>query len=301
MPVLLEKLSGSGGEMKIDTLRTIEACLPVFGRDNAQSHQAELWEGLKVEVRAAPSGFRRPWPLRLTRVSQSLQVLYTSSDEAEAAALRTMRVFLRVLVGDDATVESDFFNGVILEEMEVTLREPEKSLAVQIVKMIGASFAASGAFCSPELTIAAIKRPWCWTLAPLSAAGSTEDLGRKTYGKILPQLLGQFHAASTSITQKQAILTSLSALIHAAYALYAAPGETRTAESDGVLLELKDQLLGCLTAGLDVEEGRQAAMEGLMGLLPWLEADERSYVVSKIGSLLSTDSVGDDIRFVPPA
>jgi hypothetical protein len=97
--------------------------------------------------------------LRLTRVSQSLQVLYTSSDEAEAAALRTMRVFLRVLVGDDATVESDFFNGVILEEMEVTLREPEKSLAVQIVKMIGASFAASGAFCSPELTIAAIKRP----------------------------------------------------------------------------------------------------------------------------------------------
>jgi hypothetical protein len=97
--------------------------------------------------------------LRLTRVSQSLQVLYTSSDEAEAAALRTMRVFLRVLVGDDATVESDFFNGVILEEMEVTLREPEKSLAVQIVKMIGASFAASGAFYSPKLTIAAIKRP----------------------------------------------------------------------------------------------------------------------------------------------
>lgn len=51
MPLLLDKLSGSGGEMKIDTLRTIEACLPVFGRDNAQAYQAELWEGLKVEVR----------------------------------------------------------------------------------------------------------------------------------------------------------------------------------------------------------------------------------------------------------
>lgn len=58
MPVLLEKLSGSGGEMKIDTLGTIEACLPVFGRDNAQAHQAELWEGLKVEV--SPS-----WPDRV--------------------------------------------------------------------------------------------------------------------------------------------------------------------------------------------------------------------------------------------
>lgn len=72
--------------------------------------------------------------------------MYTSSDEAEAAALRTMKVFLRVLVGDDASAESDFFDGVILEELEVTLREPEKSLAAQIVKMVGAAFAASGAY-----------------------------------------------------------------------------------------------------------------------------------------------------------
>lgn len=56
-----------------------------------------------------------------------------------------MRIFLRVLVDGDATTDSDFFDGVILEEMEVTLREPEKSLAVQIVKIVGASFAASGA------------------------------------------------------------------------------------------------------------------------------------------------------------
>lgn len=131
-------------------------------------------------------------------------------------------------------------------------------------------------------------------LAPIPIEG----LGRKTYGKILPQLLGQFHASSTSITQKQALLTSLSALIHAAAALYATPGESRTVASDGVLLELKDQLLGCLTAGLDVEEGRQAAMEGLMGLLSWLETNERSYVVSKIGALLGADGVSDDIRSV---
>lgn len=50
-----------------------------------------------------------------------------------------------MLVDGDATTDSDFFDGVILEELEVTLREPEKSLAVQIVKIVGASFAASGA------------------------------------------------------------------------------------------------------------------------------------------------------------
>lgn len=111
-------------------------------------------------------------------------------------------------------------------------------------------------------------------------------------------MLGQFHAVSTSITQKQALLTSISALIHAAAALYAVSGETRTAASDGILIDLKDQLLGCLSAGLDVDEGRLAAMEGLMGLLPWLETNERSYVVSKIGSLLGADGVGDDIRSV---
>lgn len=63
-----------------------------------------------------------------------------------------------------------------------------------------------------------------------------------------------------------------------------------------MLVDLKDQLLGVLTAGLSLEEGRQAAMEGLMGMLGWLEKDERGYVVSQIGGLLSEDQVGDDIR-----
>ena len=34
-----------------DTLRTIAACLPVYGPDNALAFSSEIWEALKVEVR----------------------------------------------------------------------------------------------------------------------------------------------------------------------------------------------------------------------------------------------------------
>lgn len=140
--------------------------------------------------------------------------------------------------------------------------------------------------------------PACTDIAT-SKPRSSGSLGRKTYGTIIPQLLTQYHTSSTSSTQKQALLTSLAALIHAAASTYSTSStskDTRTASDDGVLVDLKDQLLGVLTAGLSLEEGRQAAMEGLMGMLGWLEKDERGYVVSQIGGLLSEDQVGDDIR-----
>lgn len=37
------------GQQK-DTLRTIAACLPVYGVDNALAFSSEIWEALKVEV-----------------------------------------------------------------------------------------------------------------------------------------------------------------------------------------------------------------------------------------------------------
>lgn len=101
--------------------------MPVFGADTARAHQAELWEGLKVEV------------------------LYTSSDDSEQAALETLRVFLRVLIEAERStgeVESEFLEEVILGEMEMTLREPEKSQAAQIVKILTAAFGASREYLS---------------------------------------------------------------------------------------------------------------------------------------------------------
>lgn len=73
-------------------------------------------------------------------------MLYTSSDDSEQAALETLRVFLRVLTdaeGSAGEVENEFLEGVILGEMEVTMREPEKSQAAQIVKILTAAFGAS--------------------------------------------------------------------------------------------------------------------------------------------------------------
>ena len=49
-PLLLEKLSATGGSSKIDTLQTISACLPVYGRAAAIEHGSDLWTYLQLDI-----------------------------------------------------------------------------------------------------------------------------------------------------------------------------------------------------------------------------------------------------------
>lgn len=52
MPLLLDKLAAAGGPAKRDTLETLSVCLPVYGKAATDAHAKQLWEGLKIEVRA---------------------------------------------------------------------------------------------------------------------------------------------------------------------------------------------------------------------------------------------------------
>lgn len=57
MPLFLEKLPPSLGESKKDTLKSLTACLPVYGAQAIQGYAKDLWDALKPEVSVAN---RRP-------------------------------------------------------------------------------------------------------------------------------------------------------------------------------------------------------------------------------------------------
>jgi hypothetical protein len=44
-----------------DTLRTLAACLPVYGQDNAIAFAVETWEALKVEVSLCWTVYQSPF------------------------------------------------------------------------------------------------------------------------------------------------------------------------------------------------------------------------------------------------
>lgn len=50
MPLFLTKLTASLGESKKDVLKSIRACLPVFGGQAIENYSPDLWDALKTEV-----------------------------------------------------------------------------------------------------------------------------------------------------------------------------------------------------------------------------------------------------------
>lgn len=49
-PLLLEKLSATGGVSKLDVLHTLTACMPVYGAGPTAAHAADLWSYLRIDI-----------------------------------------------------------------------------------------------------------------------------------------------------------------------------------------------------------------------------------------------------------
>ncbi|WFD30521.1 hypothetical protein MSPP1_001542 [Malassezia sp. CBS 17886] len=110
MPLLLEKLSVSGGGAKLDTLETLSACLPVYGRAAAEANGDALWGYLKLDI------------------LQPTDEL--SADEAQT----TLTVLVRILCA-----EVDPPRGLattVLRDCLAELQDPGKSLAKTSMKVV---------------------------------------------------------------------------------------------------------------------------------------------------------------------
>lgn len=49
-PLLLEKLSATGGASKLDVLHTLTACMPVYGAGPTAAHADDLWSYLRLDI-----------------------------------------------------------------------------------------------------------------------------------------------------------------------------------------------------------------------------------------------------------
>ena len=49
-PLLLEKLSATGGASKLDVLHTLTACMPVYGAGPTAAHAADLWSYVRLDI-----------------------------------------------------------------------------------------------------------------------------------------------------------------------------------------------------------------------------------------------------------
>ncbi|WFD34593.1 hypothetical protein MCUN1_001434 [Malassezia cuniculi] len=94
MPVLIEKLSASGGTAKLDTLATLRAALPVYGQGVATANAADLWTYLRIEI------------------------LQPTDDETAESAQDTLAVLLHVIYASASSPQ-----GIAQEVLEECLKE----------------------------------------------------------------------------------------------------------------------------------------------------------------------------------
>ncbi|TFY54747.1 hypothetical protein EVG20_g9585, partial [Dentipellis fragilis] len=125
IPLFLEKLNAGAPSTKRDTLRTLSACLPVYGSAFARTSARKLWSSLKLEI------FQPTDPI------------------TEEEALKTTQVLIKTIYADDhaadghteteATNEDTDIQGLAkdaCEECIVILKEPEKSQAKPAIKVL---------------------------------------------------------------------------------------------------------------------------------------------------------------------
>ncbi|KAL7416158.1 Dos2-interacting transcription regulator of RNA-Pol-II-domain-containing protein [Mrakia frigida] len=248
MQLLLDKLAASGGEMKKDTLRTIAACLPVYGLDNAVEFSSEIWEALKVEA------------------------LFTSDAEIEAETLLAIESFLATLYPTVDHKPTGIATTIVEQCLEL-LKEPEKSKAKPATKILTAAFKSS------------------------------PSVGPFAYAQAFPQLF-QLYRKTEDFSQRGPILEVLTQLIQAARELYAIPapadGATswRSLQVDGVFEQFRDDLLGCLTSGIQTSNFRKPALEAYMQLVQiegYLSSSELGFVVQSVNELILSEEA-DHLR-----
>lgn len=142
MPLLLEKLSATGGAAKRDTLETLKDALPIYGRAATQAHQSSLWENLKIEI------------------------LHATDRETAQAAQDTLVSMLAVLYTIPEPVDPPAgLAPKIMAEMLKELESPEKVLAAPAASIVaclvtaGASTAYLAVYGALERVLELFKDP----------------------------------------------------------------------------------------------------------------------------------------------
>lgn len=85
-------------------------------------------------------------------------------------------------------------------------------------------------------------------------------------------------------------------LIQSAREFYSSPLVKRTVRNDGVLVDLKDELLGCFASGIQTANFKRPALEGYMQLVQmrdYLSTEEIGFVVQTLNGLVLTVEAHD--------
>lgn len=120
-------------------------------------------------------------------------------------------------------------------------------------------------------------------------------------------MLFELYRKTDELSQRGPILEVLTQLLQAARELYALSGpsydptERRTLAADRVLIEHKDDLLGCLSSGIQTANFKKPALEAYMQAVQiegLLSADELGFVVQSVNDLILSEEA-DQLRWAP--
>lgn len=293
-PLLLEKLSAAGGPAKLDTLRTLIAAMPVYGRAAALANANKLWEGLKIEI------------------------FHATDDETGDLAVDTLTVLLHVLYHGVDPPE-----GVapkMVHDCLVELEEPGKSLAKAAIKVLSCLVRASAS--------TAYLAVYGFMDQMIKMFADPEDLAQRTpilagIGELLESLAKVYRhaelarAADDGAHSKNA---STSGEIGSGQLLPSTATERSYTGDNRPLDPFLPDLLNCLSNGLRSTSYRRSAMLVFSSVVsisilssngsakdanrtaaadkpfkPLLDFDELSFLTREVASLL-TSSIGDDVR-----
>ncbi|KAN0059920.1 hypothetical protein ACQY0O_007892 [Thecaphora frezii] len=289
-PLLLEKLSAAGGPAKLDTLRTLIAAMPVYGRAAAEANAKRLWEGLKIEIFHAIDD--ETCDLSCDALTTLVHVLYDGVDPPEGIAGRMVR---------DCLVE---------------LEEPGKSLAKAAIKVLGCLVraASSTAYLAiygfmdqmmkmfAEPADLSMRAPILTGVGELleslakvyraterAAAGSAEDSAAEGSGRMLPAS-GRVRSYSGDNRPLDPFLADLLSSLQ--------NGLRSTSYRRSALLAyssvLSISILSTSTATLGPYASASAASVEAQ-TKPFLSIDETAFLTREVAQLL-TSAIGDDVR-----
>ncbi|CAO1622601.1 unnamed protein product [Parajaminaea phylloscopi] len=287
MPLLLEKLGASGGNTKRDTLETLEAAMPVFGKAAVLAHEKKLWEGFKVEIMAATD--EETSRCAQKALASFFWTLYHDVESPDGIAPRAL---------SDALQE--------LEEPEKSLAQPACDLLVSMVKSCS-SVAHVAMYAFLDQMLGMFKNPDAATVrGPILACiarvleGMTQVYQRDDHSKegqatgSAPATAYKFDAPASS-TSSQARTISIDA---AQTEDIARPAE-RSYDGDKRPLDpVRDELLSALSNGVRSTQYRASALLAFVHLThvpTFLSSEETNYIAESVNELILSPGA-EDVR-----
>lgn len=285
MPLLLEKLVASGGNTKKDTLETLQAALPVFGKAAVLANDKKLWEGLKVEIMAA------------------------TDEETSKCAQGALISFFRTLYHDQETPDgiAPWAVADALQELE----EPEKSLAKPACEILVSmakscpSVASLATYAFLDQMLSMFKNPDAATIrGPILAHIATVLQGlREVYHGESTSAESERDASNGGLSYKFAAPASSTnnqprnPILDAPSGQNVEMEQLRTYDGDRRPLDaVRDELLSALSSGVRSTQYRASALLAFVHLahIPtFLSSAETNYIAESINDLILSPAAGD--------